>query len=60
MIILIRISKHQSTTNMHIRHSIHIHHFKTTFMCARSIAGVPSGRRFRATQLLRTTCMRSL
>ena len=35
-------------------------HFKTTFMCPCSITGVPfdSDRRFRATLLLRTTCMR--
>jgi len=34
-------------------------HFKTTFMCPRSFAGVPfdSVRRFRAALLLHTTCM---
>ena len=34
-------------------------YFKTTFMCPRSIAGVPfdSVKRFRASLLLHTTCM---
>jgi len=37
-----------------------LYYFKTTFICPRSIAGVPcdSVRRFQATLLLRTTCMR--
>ena len=43
--------------------TIHINHFKTTFMCPRSIAGVPldsvGPQRFRASLLLRTTCMRA-
>ena len=41
--------------------NIQIHHFKTTFMCLRSIAGVPfdSAGRFRASFLLHTTCDRS-
>ena len=39
-----------------------IYYFKTTFICLRSIAGVPFDLvwRFRATLLLRTTCMRRL
>jgi len=53
LMIIITISK--STTH------IHKHHFKTTFMCPRSMAGVPfdSVRRNRAISLLHTTCMRS-
>jgi len=53
IIIIIAISKY--TTN------IHIHHLKTTFMCPRSIAGVPfdSVGILQTTLLLRTTCMRS-
>jgi len=49
-IIIIPIPK--CTTN------IQIHHFKTTFMFRRSIAGVPfdSVRRFQASLLLHTTC----
>jgi len=41
--------------------NIHLHHFKTTFMCPRSIAGVlfDSVRRFRATLLLHTNCVGS-
>jgi len=52
-IIIIPISK--STAN------VHIHHFYTTLMCQRSIAGVPFDLvgRFQASLLLRTTCMRS-
>ena len=40
--------------------NIQIHSLQPTFMCPMSIAGVPfdSVRRFRATLLLRTTCMR--
>jgi len=40
---------------------IQIYHFKTTFICLRSIAGVPfdSVRRFRASLLLHTTSVRS-
>jgi len=54
-IIIIIISIPNSTNN------IHVHVFKTTFMCLRSIAGVPfdSVGRFRASLVLRTTCMRS-
>ena len=33
----------KSTTIIHLHQCIHIHHFKTTFMCPRSIAQVPSG-----------------
>ena len=45
----------QSTTN------IHIHHFKTTLMCPRSIAGVPfdSVEILRTTFVLCTNCMHS-
>jgi len=59
IIITITIPQSNTTTN------IQIHHFNTTFMCPRSIAGVPFGsvgpRRFRATLLpwLHTTCMHS-
>jgi len=51
--IFTRISK--STTN------IRIHHFKTTFMCPRTIAGVLADlvRSLRTTLLLRITCMHS-
>jgi len=38
---------------------LNVHHFKITFMCPRSIAGVPSGPALRATLLLRTIRMRS-
>ena len=41
--------------------NIQIQYFKTTFMCPRSIAGVPFGsvRRFQASLLVHTTCVRS-
>jgi len=32
------------TSFVHYQHTHSIHHFKTTFMYPRSIAGVPSGR----------------
>ena len=48
-----KISYPQSTSN------IQIHSLQPTFLCLRSITGVPfdSVRRFRASLLLRTTCM---
>jgi len=48
-------NNNKSTTN------VYMHHFKTTFMCPKSIAGVPfdSDRRFQASLLLHTTCVRS-
>jgi len=46
ILIIITISTHKSTIN------VHIIHFETTFMCPKSIAGVPS-------LLLHTTCVRS-
>jgi len=51
-IVILWISTSEST-------NMHIHHFKTTFICPRSIAGVlfDSVRRFRASVLLHTTCV---
>jgi len=55
IIIIVIIPILKSTTNTHI------HQFTATFMCARSIAGAlfDSARRFRASLLLQTTCVRS-
>jgi len=55
IIIIIIIPIPKSFTN------IQIHHFKTTLMRARSIAGVPfdSVGGFRGSLLLHTTCVRS-
>jgi len=52
VIIMIIITVPKSTTN------IHIYYIKTTFMCPRSIAGVPfdSAGCFWAFLLLHTTC----
>jgi len=38
---------------------IQIHHFKSTFMCPRSNAGVPFDSVIQASLLLHTTCVRS-
>ena len=48
--IFTRISK--STTN------IRIHHFKTTFMCPRSIAGVPSSQALLGSRVARNKAVR--
>jgi len=54
-----RSEPHNNQSNSSI--NIQIHPFKTTFMCPRSIAGMPfnSVRRFLASLLLHTTCDRS-